>query len=109
MAEAVAFGGALGEDARYWRAVALGRANAPEEARPAMEEFLRRHPGSRRAGEVSAMLGWLLIDAGERERAATLFNAALADPSASVRQSARAGLEAVAAPVTVSSWPAVRA
>jgi hypothetical protein len=98
MAEAVAFGGPLAEDARYWRAVALGRAHAPEEARPAMEEFLRRHPGSRRAGEVSAMLGLLLIDAGERERAAALFHAAEQDPNAGVRQSARAGLDAVAAP-----------
>jgi TolA-binding protein len=88
--------GVLAEDARYWRAIALGRAGATGPARAAMEEFRRLHPGSRRAGEVAAMLGWLLVDAGERGRAGDLFRAALADPNPAVRQSARAGLDVVA-------------
>jgi TolA-binding protein len=99
MGEALALGprGALAEDARYWRAVALGRAGASDEARVAMEEFLRRHGGSPRAGEVSAMLGWLLFDAGDRAGARALFHAAERDANAGVRQSARAGLQAAGA------------
>jgi TolA-binding protein len=85
-------GNALAEDARYWRAVALGRAGVVGEARDAMEEFLRNHPRSPRAGEVSVMLGWLLIDAGERDRAESLFRAAAGDARPEVRKSAEAGL-----------------
>jgi TolA-binding protein len=88
-------GNALAEDARYWRAVALGRAGAAGEARQAMEEFLREHPRSPRAGEVSVMLGWLLVDAGEKGRAAILFQAAAGDARSEVRGSAQAGLKAV--------------
>jgi hypothetical protein len=97
MNRAIAAGpaGVLDEDARYWRAVALGRAGASFEARAAMEEFRRLYPSSRRAGEVAAMLGWLLVEAGERGRAGPLFRAALADPSPAVRDSARAGLAAL--------------
>ena len=88
-------GGALAEDARYWRAVALGRAGAAGEARAAMEEFLSSHPRSPRTGEVSVMLGWLLVDAGDRARAEALFRAAAADVRLQVRKSAQAGLQAV--------------
>jgi hypothetical protein len=91
-------GSALAEDARYWRAVALGRAGVAGEARDAMEEFLRSHPRSPRAGEVSVMLGWLLVDAGERSRAETLFRAAAADARPEVRRSATAGLTSFVSP-----------
>jgi thioredoxin-like negative regulator of GroEL len=91
-------GNALAEDARYWRAVALGRAGVTGEARDAMEDFLRSHPASNRAGEVSVMLGWLLIDAGERPHAEALFRAAAADARPEVRKSAQAGLGRAVAP-----------
>src|SRR6185436_6614824 len=96
---------ALAEDARYWRAVALGRAGAAGEARAAMEEFLRLHPRSARAGAVSAMLGWLLVDAGEKDRARALFEAAAGDANAAVQKSARAGLDAVARPIAPPAIP----
>jgi TolA-binding protein len=90
---ALGAGGALDEDARYLRAVALGRAGATRDARLAMEQFLRTHPRSARAGTVAAMLGWLLVDAQERELARAAFRTAEQDPNPKIRQSARAGLE----------------
>ena len=83
---------ALAADARYWRAVALARAGASGEARDVLADFLARHPGHARAGEASAMLGWLLLESGDRPGAARLFRAALRDPDAAVRESARKGL-----------------
>jgi TolA-binding protein len=88
-------GGNLEEDARYWRAVALGRAGATRDARQAMETFLRHHPASPRAAEVSAMFGWLLVEAGDRAAARDLFRAAQRSSNPRVVESARAGLEQV--------------
>jgi hypothetical protein len=42
------------------------------------------------------MLGWLLIDAHVFDEAARRFTAASADPDPTVRESARAGLDALA-------------
>jgi TolA-binding protein len=85
----------LAEDARYWRAIALGRSGRVQAARAAMEEFLRLHPQSTRAGEVSAILGWLLLDARESAAAELRFRAAELDLRPAVRDSARAGLQAL--------------
>jgi hypothetical protein len=41
------------------------------------------------------MLGWLLVEAGDRTAAAPRFRAGLDDPSAEVRASARKGLDAL--------------
>jgi hypothetical protein len=87
----------LAEDARYWRAVALVRAGQRGRGRAAMEEYLQRHGGSPRAGEVSAMLGWLLLEGRECAAARTRFSQAADDHAASTRQSAREGLAASAA------------
>ena len=87
---------ALTADARYWEAVALARQGLQAKARLAMEEFLRRFPGSPRAGEVSAMLGWLLLDSHEWSAAEQLFRAAESDRAPAVRESARKGLEITA-------------
>jgi TolA-binding protein len=87
---------ALAADARYWEAVALARQGLQAKARLAMEEFLRRFPGSPRAGEVSAMLGWLLLDSHEWSAAERLFRAAEGDRAPAVRESARKGLEITA-------------
>ncbi len=91
----------LSEDAAFWRGVALARAfrlhagtSAP--ARDAFVAFLDRYPRSPRVGEASAMLGWLLVDAGDPAAATARFTAAKDDPVDSVRASARRGLAAIA-------------
>lgn len=86
----------LAADARYWEAVALARHGQSGRARTAMESFLRRYPGSPRLGEVSVMLGWILVEAQEWPRAEQLFRTAENDRALSVRDSARKGLEIVA-------------
>jgi TolA-binding protein len=88
-------GAALAEDARYWRAVALARGGHSAEARVAMSVFLELHPESTRAGEISAMLGWLLLDVHDHKGATRHFTDATTDPVPAVRSSARAGLSAV--------------
>lgn len=88
--------GGLAEDAAYGYAVALARADRPE-ATTGFRAFLDRYPRSPHAGEANAMLGWLLVDT-ERAEAARRFRAAIDDPSAAVRDSARAGLAALGVP-----------
>jgi hypothetical protein len=85
----------LTEDAAYWRAVALARAGEPDDAILAFEAFLAAHPRAARAGEASAVLGWLLYDRGDREAAARRFRAAADDASPRVRRSAAEGLRAL--------------
>jgi TolA-binding protein len=87
--------GALGEDAQFWEAVALARADRKGEAREAMQAFLQQHPRAARAAELSVMLGWLLLDAGEQAAARARFEAALDDTRPAVREGARKGLAAV--------------
>jgi TolA-binding protein len=86
----------LGEDAGFWRAVALARARRSPEAVAAFHDFLDGYPRSSRAGEASAMLGWLLIDARVLDEAERRFQAAAGDPDPAVRRSARSGLDALA-------------
>jgi len=62
----------------------------------AFRDFLDAHARSPRAGQASAMLGWLLIDARAFDEAARRFDAASGDPDPAVRRSARAGLDALA-------------
>jgi hypothetical protein len=88
--------GALVEDASFWRAVALARGKRIGEARSAFRDFLDGHARSPRAGEASAMLGWLLVDARYYDEAARRFTAAAGDASPAVRRSAQAGLDALA-------------
>lgn len=83
------------EDALFWRAVALGRAERPREAELELERFRERYPKSRRHGEAAAMLGWLLLDRGEDRAAAQSFETALEDPLEEVQQSARSGLSKI--------------
>ncbi len=87
--------GPLAQDARYWRAIAQARAGRAATARISMARFLEKHPKSSRAGEISTMLGWLLVDVGDREAAQRRFKAAMHDDDEKVRNSARAGLEAL--------------
>ncbi|MBA3500032.1 MAG: FecR domain-containing protein [Deltaproteobacteria bacterium] len=93
----VAPDGALAEDAAFWQAVALARGLRSAQAVTAFRDFLDAHPRSAHAGEASAMLGWLLLDSGERAEAVKRFRAATGDPNKSVRDSARSGLQAATA------------
>lgn len=88
--------GTLAEDATYYYAVALARAKS-EQAVGAFREMLARYPQGSRAGRANAMLGWLLVDAKQAAEAERRFRAALADPDDDVRESAEAGLAALAA------------
>lgn len=85
-------GGALSEDAMYWRAVALARAKKYDEAEATMRSFLDRFSSSVRAGEVSVMLGRRLLDRGAFGEARLRFSAAQSDPSSRVRKAAETGL-----------------
>lgn len=85
----------LAEDASFWRGVALVRARASDDAMGALASFLDTWPTSARAGETSALLGWILLERGDLDGAEQRFRAAEADPVAAVRASARKGLDAV--------------
>jgi TolA-binding protein len=88
-------GSKVAEDASYWQSVALARAGQSAKAARAFESFLGAYPRSTRAGEASAMLGWILFDARDYQGAARRFRAAIQDPSARVRRSASDGLNAL--------------
>ena len=85
-------GSALVDDARYWRAVALARSGQTDTAREALGEFLQLHARSPRAGEASVMLGWMLLEAGDRTGAFRRFKGAAGDRDPTVRASAQKGL-----------------
>jgi TolA-binding protein len=85
----------IAEDAGFWSAVAHARAGRNAQAAAALTRFLKRYPGSPRAGEASAMLGWKLLRAGQVQQAEARFRAAVNDPVARVRASAVKGLQAV--------------
>jgi len=87
----------LAEDASFWRAVALVRAQSSKEALGALTSFLDAYPKSNRIGETSALLGWILLGKGDVDGAEARFHAAEADPVPSVRASAQKGLEAARA------------
>ena len=85
----------LAEDAWFWMAVCQARIPRPTEASASLAAFIDRFPRSSRVGEVSAMLGWILIEQGDLRGAARRFAAAVHDPAAEVRASAAQGLRIV--------------
>lgn len=87
--------GPLASDAAYWRAVALGRAGRSPEATKALREYLRQFPEAPQVGEASAMLGWLLFDAGDPEAARRSFEQAVRSGSEAAVTSGSEGLEAL--------------
>jgi TolA-binding protein len=87
--------GALGEDACFWAGAAAKRAGDAAMARTALEQFGKMFPTSARAAEAAALLGWLLYDAGELDRAERLFHQAESDRVPKVRESAQHGLAAI--------------
>jgi TolA-binding protein len=94
--EEQAGGDAIAEDAAFWRAVALARANLSADARRELTRFVARYSASARAGEASAMLGWLLLDSGDTDGARRAFERAQTDKVDRVRASAASGLERLA-------------
>jgi len=90
--------GPLADEAAFWRATSLARGGHPEKAVPAFQEFVRKYRSSRRLGEASTILGWLLVDAHRTEEAAAYFRGAVSDADGNVRRSARDGLRAIARP-----------
>jgi len=90
--------GSLADDARFWHAVALARGHATGPALAAFHDLVDQHPNSIHAGEASAMLGWMLVDAKRLDEARQRFAAAINDPSAKVRASAQAGIDALDSP-----------
>lgn len=85
-------GGALAEDARYWRAAALAKADAAD-ATPALRAYLAAHPEGRRAAEVTLMLAWRRLADGDEVEAKALFERAAATGDARVKKAARRGLD----------------
>jgi outer membrane protein assembly factor BamD (BamD/ComL family) len=98
----------LVEDARFWRAVALGRAGQTQAEAVALERFLALHPGSPRAGEASAILGWLLIKQGRIAEAEQRFTTAAHDLREEVKHSAQAGLSQIQKQRAVQPAPATQ-
>ncbi len=88
-------GNALDEDACFWVGAAARRAHQTATARIALASFLQRFPGSARAGEAAALLGWILYDAGELDTAETRFRLAAGDRVPQVKESAERGLAAI--------------
>jgi hypothetical protein len=89
--------GPLADEATFWQATVLARSGSSGPAVATFRDFLARYPGSPRRGEASAMLGWLLVDAGQPEEAARHFRAAANDSHQTVRASARQGLQSLPA------------
>jgi TolA-binding protein len=87
----------LAEDAFFWRSVAFVRMKRSEQGAKSLAAFLGRYPRSPRAGEASAMLGWILLERNDIDQAEKRFRAVVDDPVKSVRASAQKGLDAVAA------------
>jgi TolA-binding protein len=85
----------LREDAQYFLAVSLARAGDEPRAIAPFEAY-RLDPGpTARAGDASAMLGWLQYDRGHPELAKPLFDRAIASGSRRAVDSGRSGLEAI--------------
>lgn len=87
---------ALIEEAAFLRCAALQRAGRTQDATEALRSFVAAYPASARRGQAQIALATLLARQGQREEAETLFRAAQDDPSPSVREKARAGLDALA-------------
>lgn len=84
------------EDSTFWRGVALARGGEVATAVHVLTAFVQAYPGSPRLGEASVMLGWMLFERGDREEAKSRFDVGTRDRSPRVRESAAAGLAAIA-------------
>lgn len=87
----LAAGQALAEDASYWYAVALVRAE-DRRASSAVANFLERYADSDRAPEAWVMRGWQHHQNGQREAARAAFETAQRTGREEVKRAAAAGL-----------------
>lgn len=88
-------GDALAEDACFWVGAAANRAGQASIAREALTRFVQKFASSARVGEASALLGWLLYEAGDLDGAEARFRRAASDRVPKVKASADKGLEAI--------------
>jgi len=85
--------GELREDALFWRAIALYRAERIEDARESLQIFLDAYPRSARAGEAHCLMGKASLATFQTEQAQLHFQAATTSvPTLAVR-CGRAGLK----------------
>jgi len=82
----------LATDAAYWRAVSLGRGHRSDDALAALHAYVTRHAGSGHVDEARVMLGWLLLERGDRSGAREAFEAAAHSSVPRVRAAAARGL-----------------
>lgn len=75
-----------------WRRSLAGQAST---AREALARFLETYPSSARAGEASALPGWLPYDAGGLDAAQKWFGIVARDRVPKVKDSGDRGLEAI--------------
>jgi TolA-binding protein len=87
--------GPLAQDARWWHAVALGRAGREAAMRRALRRFIGRYPTAARAAEAQVMLGWSLFAAGQIEAAEKAFAQGSRAARPAARKSAAAGQRAI--------------
>jgi TolA-binding protein len=93
--EAVPHDTALGQDAAFWRGVALARAGRTAKASQALESFVVMFPTSPHRDEALVTLGLLLHRLGNNAAAAERFGEAQNSSNGEVRERARRGLSDV--------------
>lgn len=86
----------LHEDAHFYWGVALARAGEGTAAEEVLGAWQQLHPNSPRVGEVAAMLGWIALDRGDRDRARRSFEQAVRSGAASAIASGNSGLTTLA-------------
>jgi hypothetical protein len=91
-AEAESPGAPFVEEATFWQAISMARAGRGADAKAKLEAFLARYPSSTHKLEALGVLGWQLLEAGDREGARRAFEDARKSDDARVRDSANAGL-----------------
>jgi len=96
-AVALAPSGPVAEDARFWSAVAWGRAGRTQEAAASLRAFLAQHPQSPRQPEAAAALGWLLLRERKLDEAERVLRSAHPRRTTAVAESLRSALSAIAA------------
>ncbi|MBL9007417.1 MAG: tetratricopeptide repeat protein [Myxococcales bacterium] len=89
--------GPVAEDARFWSAVAWGRAGRTQEAAASLRAFLAQHPQSPRQPEAAAALGWLLLRERKLDEAERVLRTAHPRRTTAVAESLRSALSAIAA------------
>ncbi len=83
---------AVREDAAFWYGVTLARSGDRKSAIGALQSFLGHYPRSAHRGEASALLGRLLLEQGDKDKAARHYREAADDPNPEVQKAAKEGL-----------------